>query len=69
MDKTVDVVLGIALWIGAWQLAVLLTENLPKKQQIIIFAVITILALVLIFRANCQNSDNDADDNNQNSSF
>ncbi len=63
MNETSDVVIGVIFWIGAWQLATLLTERLSKTQQIIIFAIITVISLILIFRLNCKKEENKKENN------
>lgn len=52
MDDTADLVVGVIFWIGAWQLATLLSEKLSKQAQIIIYLIITIVSLIFIFHIN-----------------
>jgi len=55
--RTTDIILSLVIWISFWQLAILLTEKLSKSVQIAIWILISVIALVLIYRSCCHKAD------------
>jgi uncharacterized membrane protein YsdA (DUF1294 family) len=48
LENLGNTVAGVVFWIGAWQLAQLLTEHLPKKKKIQIYFVLALLSLIVL---------------------
>jgi uncharacterized membrane protein YsdA (DUF1294 family) len=48
LENLGNIVAGVIFWIGAWQLAQLFTEHLPKKKKIQVYFVLTVLSLIVL---------------------
>lgn len=57
--RTTDIILGLIIWIAIWQLATLLTDRLSRSVQIAIWTLVTVVALVLIYKSCCRQADDE----------